>query len=183
MRLRARIWRPGHRRGEAGQSLLETAVTLPLMLCLAFNAINFGYFWFMVLALAAAPRHGVEYASQGGAAAASSTGPTASGVNDLVLENITNAVHGATSSNTSVRVCSIANGTSGTGSSKVAVCTTYGPSYTYPTLTADPEAPTFLLHQVDVAYTVTQIIPGTAFNVVLPSNMQFHRKVAMRSLW
>jgi hypothetical protein len=30
---------------------------------------------------------------------------------------------------------------------------------------------------------VTPVIPGTAFNVVLPSNMNFHRQVSMRSLY
>ena len=39
-----------------GQSLLETALTVPLLLALAFNLINFAYFWFMILTLAAAPR-------------------------------------------------------------------------------------------------------------------------------
>ena len=52
-------------RGEEGQSLLETAVAMPLLMALAFNVINVGYFWFLVLALSAAPRQGVQYASQG----------------------------------------------------------------------------------------------------------------------
>jgi len=34
-----------------------------------------------------------------------------------------------------------------------------------------------------VEYTVTPIIPGAAFNVVLPSNLNFHRQVSMRSLY
>ena len=40
-------------RADSGQSLLETAMTLPLLLGVAFNAINYGYFWFMVLTLSA----------------------------------------------------------------------------------------------------------------------------------
>ena len=39
------------------------------------------------------------------------------------------------------------------------------------------------LDRVDVAYTVTPIIPGAAFNVVLPANLKFHRQVSMRSLF
>jgi len=171
------------RPGESGQSLLETAVTLPLMLSIAFNAINFGYFWIIVLTLAAAPRHAVEYSTQGGAASSTTTSPNATAVKDVALQNINNFISASTSGNTSVRVCSLANGTSGTGSSKVTSCTTYGPSYSYVGVTADPEAPTFLLHQVDVAYTVSPLIPGTAFNVLIPSNLTFHRKVAMRNLW
>ncbi len=52
-------------RGQEGQSLLETAFSIPLLLGLAFNLINLGYFWFMVLALSAAPRQGAgSYRSQ-----------------------------------------------------------------------------------------------------------------------
>jgi len=43
-------------RGEEGQSLLETAVTMPLLLGIAFNLINVGYFWIVVLSLSAASR-------------------------------------------------------------------------------------------------------------------------------
>jgi hypothetical protein len=169
--------------GERGNSLLETAVTLPLLLGIAFNAINFGYFWFLVLALSAAPRHAVQYASQGGAAIASSSAPVATDIASVVTSNITNAVHGSVSGNISVRVCASSIGTTGSGSSQVAQCTSTGPSYAYPAITADSEAPKFVLQRVDVAYTISPIIPGTAFNVVLPSNLVFHRQVTMRSLW
>ena len=170
--------------GERGNSLLETAVTLPLLLGIAFNAINFGYFWFAVLALSAAPRHAVQYASQGGSAiASSSTAPSSDDIKSVVITNITNAVHGSVSGNVSVRVCAVSIGTTGTGASTVARCTSYGPSFSYSSVAADPEAPNFLLQRVDVAYAVSPIIPGTAFNIVLPSNLTFHRQVSMRSLY
>src|SRR5437868_11509688 len=92
---------------DRGQSLLETAVSLPLLLGVAFNLINVGYLWFMVLALAAAPRQGAQYSTQGGQAITSSS-PSATQVSDLVYENLTKAVHGATRANTSVRVCTSA---------------------------------------------------------------------------
>src|SRR5881394_1374535 len=85
---------------DRGQSLLESAVSLPLLLGVAFNLINVGYFWFMVLALAAAPRQGAQYSTQGGKAITSSS-PSTTLVSNLVYENMTNAVHGATASNTS----------------------------------------------------------------------------------
>jgi len=163
---------------DEGQSLLETAITMPLLLGIAFNLINLGYFWFMVLALSAAPRQGVQYSTQGGQAITSST-PNATLVKDLVYENMTNAVHGSTTSNTSVRVCTSANGVN----ANKALCTSYGPSFSFSSVAADPEAPGFVLHRVDVGYTVTPIIKGTAFNVVLPSNLNFHRQVSMRSLY
>src|SRR5438445_9334167 len=97
------------RRSDDGQSLLETAVAMPLLLGIAFNLINLGYFWFMVIALSAAPRLGAEYSTQGGQATTSSS-PSTILVSNLVYENMTNAVHGATSANTAVRVCTSAKG-------------------------------------------------------------------------
>jgi len=88
------------RQHEDGQSLLETAVAMPLLLGIAFNLINLGYFWFMVLTLAAAPRQGVQYSAQGGQAITSTSIPSTTTVSNLVYENMTHAVHGATTLNT-----------------------------------------------------------------------------------
>jgi hypothetical protein len=178
MRLRYLL---GQRQHDEAQSLLETAVALPLLLGIAFNLINLGYFWFMVLTLAAAPRQGVQYSAQGGQAITTSSAPSTTAVSNLVFENMTNAVHGATTSNTAVRVCSSSKGVNaGTGA---ALCDSFGASFSFAAVEADPEAPVFVLNRVDVEYTVTPLIPGTAFNVVLPSNLQFKRHVSMRSLF
>jgi len=168
-------------RGEEGQSLLETAFAMPLLLGIAFNLINVSYLWFVVLALSAAPRQGVEYATQGGIASATASAPGTSDVKDLVYENVTNAIKGATTSNVTVRVCTSAKGVN--SSTHVALCDQFGPAVTFSGPDADPEAPLFVLDRVDVVYTVTPIIPGTAFNVVLPANLHFHRQVSMRSLY
>jgi Flp pilus assembly protein TadG len=171
-----------HRRDrDEGQSLLETAVAMPLLLGIAFNLINLGYFWFMVLTLSAAPRQGVQYSTQGGQAIAVASAPSTTAVSNLVYENMTNAVHGATTSNTSVRVCSSVKGVD--ANTHMALCDSFGPSAPFTALAADPEAPVFVLNRVDVAYTVTPIISGSAFNVVLPANLQFRRQVSMRSLY
>lgn len=167
--------------GQRGQALLETAIGLPLLLMLAFNLINIGHFWFMVLALAAAPRHAVQYASQGGVASATLSSPDAALIKDVVYLNVTNAIRGATTSNVSTQVCVTANGVNTT--THIASCTTYGPVSSFPSPVADPEAPLFVLHRVDVAYTVSPLIPGTLFNVLIPSNLTFHRQVSMRSLY
>ncbi len=180
------MWRRrlvGQRRskGQDGQSLLETAIAMPLLLGLAFNIINWGYLWFMVLALSAAPRMGAQYATQGGAAGTATAVPSTTAVTNLVWDNVTNAVHGATTSTVAVQVCTSANGLLGTGSNTHAACVTSGA--TFPAAAPDPEAPVFVLHRVDVQYTVTPIIPGGAFNVILPANLNFHRQVSMRSLY
>jgi Flp pilus assembly protein TadG len=169
------------RRHEDGQSLLETAVAMPLLLGIAFNLINLGYFWFMVLTLAAAPRQGVQYSTQGGQATTTTSSPSTTAVSNLVYENMTNAVHGASTSNTSVRVCTSALGVD--SSTHIALCNSFGPAATFSAIVADPEAPVFVLNRVDVGYTVTPLIRGSAFNVVLPANMNFHRQVSMRSLY
>jgi Flp pilus assembly protein TadG len=165
-------------KGQEGQSLLETAIAMPMLLTLSFNMINWGYLWFMVLTLSAAPRMGAQYATQGGQA---TLAPGTAAVRDLVWENVTNAVHGATTANTAVRVCSSAKGVDST--THVALCDSFGPAFTFPAAVADPEAPTFVLDSVDVGYTVTPIIPGAVFGVILPSNLNFHRRVVMRSLY
>ena len=48
MRLRYLLRQRQH---DEGQSLLETAVALPLLLGIAFNLINLGYFWFVCCAM------------------------------------------------------------------------------------------------------------------------------------
>ena len=167
-------------RGEEGQSLLETAVAMPLLLGIAFNLINVSYFWVVVLSLSAAPRHGAQYATQGGSASATVSAPGTAAVSNVVYENVTNAIKGATISNVAVRVCTSAKGVDSAG---VALCDQFGPAFAFSGPAADPEAPVYVLHRVDVEYTVTPVIPGTAFNVVLPANLQFHRQVSMRSLF
>jgi Flp pilus assembly protein TadG len=168
-------------RAEDGASLLETALTIPLLLGIAFNLINISYFCFEVLALSAATRLGVEYATQGGPAIQNVSAPGTAAVKDLVYENLTNAIRGATTSNVAVRVCTTAKGVN--SSTHVTLCDSFGPSFTFTGPVADPEAPAFALDRVDVEYSVTPIIPGTAFNVILPNNLQFHRQVSMRSLF
>src|SRR6266852_8159818 len=169
-------------KGQEGQSLLETAIAMPLLLGLAFNIINWGYLWFIVLTLSAAPRMGVQNATQGGAAG-TATAPGTTTVSNLVYDNLTNAIKGATTSNAAVQVCTSAKGVTGSGASTIAQCDQFGPAFTFSAPAADPESPVYVLDRVDVEYTVTPIIPGTAFNVVLPANLQFHRQVSMRSLY
>ena len=63
------------------------------------------------------------------------------------------------------------------------LCDQFGPAFTFSAPAADPESPVYVLNRVDVGYTVTPIIPGTAFGVLLPSNLQFQRHASMRSLF
>jgi Flp pilus assembly protein TadG len=176
-------------RKDDGQSLIEAALILPFLLLLLFNAINFGYYFYVAINLAQAPRDAVEYSIQGSATPAQTTFPPAGPDSDTVSvsyiarQNLTQGLQNATTS--PVRVCTKALGivNPGTVNQKVN-CTTYpsGATYTFTAIVSDPESPTFLLHRVDVVYTVTPLIPAQPFGITLLPNYTFHRQVTMRGM-
>lgn len=170
-------------RNDRGQSLIETAFLLPFLLIIAFNAINMGYFFYVYLNLATAPRQGAEYSIQGPSSSQQNPLPTADDVNTLVSDDITGAI--ASASNTPTRVCTMALGLNPTGlgtASQVPNCNNYGSGTgTFSTLQPDPEAPFLVLNRVDIQYHVTPPITGFFFNLVFPSSLTFHRTVYMRA--
>ena len=169
-----------HDRG--GQSLLESALLLPVLLAIVFNAVNWGYFFFVMLNLSTAPRQGAEYSIQGPSSIQQSQLPSAGDVDSLVSADITGAI--ATAANTPTRVCSLSLGLNAAGigtASQIPNCSNYGSgagSFSAPD--PDPEAPFLVLNRVDIQYTVTPLIPGGIFNIVLPANLTFHKTVEMR---
>ena len=166
---------------QRGQATIETAIGLPLLMMLAFNVINIGYFWFVVMALSAAPRHAVQYASQGGVAGTSSA-PDSTAVSDVAYNNVTNAV--ASASKIAVQVCIASNGTTTAGRGDCDNHQYGGSTYTFSsTPDTDPNSTYFTLQRVSVSYTVSPLIPGGAFNVLVPSTLNFRRGVEMRNLY
>ena len=169
-------------RGQAGQSIVETVLMMPILLLLLLNAVNFGYFFFTITNLAAAPRAGVEYSIMGGATPSAIQLPVNGPANNalsssfLTYEDMRGALNAPTA-NASVQVCSPSAGVVNPGTTTAkAACNTYpgtGVTFTFPAAQVDPElnasntAPAFVLHQVDVAYKFTPLIPGTPFNVLL----------------
>jgi hypothetical protein len=79
---------------------------------------------------------------------------------------------------TSIQVCSASLGTL----LDLTNCANYGPSASTYTPAEDPEAPLFVLHRVDVTYTVQPPIPMSIFKISLLPTMQFHRQVSMRGM-
>lgn len=182
--------------------MIETALLMPIMLLIAFNAINFGYFFFVAVNLAAAPRAGVQYSILGfstpqswalppagpsGSACPTSAASTDPYVCSLVYQDIAGVL--ANSASSTVRVCSSTIGTSGTGSSKVSTCRTFGGGTITAAAAPDPEAPLFNLARVDIQYAVTPIIP--AFQLPTPAGpisltiiprLAFRRQVSMREM-
>jgi len=181
------------RYSERGQSLIETALLLPILLLLAFNAINFGYFFFVAVNLAAAPRTGVQYSILGEQTPAQlqlpPAGPTSSqvSVSYLTYQDIRNVLPG--SPNARVQICSKVLGMNGSGAAMKANCVQFGPGAETYTPAADPEAPFLILHRVDVVYTLQPIIP--AFQLPTPAGpislallptLRIHRQVSMRAM-
>ncbi len=181
-----------------GQSLVETALLIPFLLMLVFNAVNFGYFFFVALNLAAAPRSGVEYSTLGfatpGQLALPSPGPASSpaSVSFLTYEDMRGAL--ASASSTPLQVCTKVLGLNNPGTStQTAKCASYGAAGTFPAPDPDPESPVFVLHRVDVIYSFSPLIPGTPFGIaLLPASIcsssggsitcKFHRQVSMRAM-
>ena len=198
-----RTLRPPFARCSSGQSLVETALILPLLLLVIFNAVNFGYFFLVALNLAAAPRSGALYSIQGfvapGALSLPAAGPrsTTTTVSYLTYQDMTGALPSPGTA-ASVQVCSKtvqeALGLINPGTSaQQARCESYGPGATFPAAVSDPESPTFVLHRVDVKYSFKPLIPGTPFNIaLLPASIcsssggtvscTFHRQISMRAM-
>lgn len=172
---------------DRGQSLLETALLMPVLLMLLFNALNVAYFSYALLNLTNAASQGSEYSIQGQSGNVGLARlPSAADVGGLIVDGFRGAVPSASSSNTAVRVCTAALGlnNSGTGAQLPRCAVTYGTG-SFPGTTAadaDPEAPGFVLNRVDVRYTITPLIPGGIFNVILPESLTLNRTVYMRAM-
>jgi Flp pilus assembly protein TadG len=166
----------------SGQSLIEFAVFLPLMVLLVGYAVDFGYFFLVAANLTTAARSSVEYSIQGyqsaGQSALPVAGPitTTASVAALAVGDFSNFLQSSTT--TTVEVCTKELGMNGS----VPSCGSFGPTATSYVPAADPEAPAFVLQRVDVTYTVQPPIPMNFFSVPLLPQMQFHRQVSMRAM-
>ncbi len=183
----------GARGSESGQSLIESALLIPVLLLFIFNVINFAYYFMVGVHLASAPREGVQYSVMGfstpeqlglppAGPASANTSVSYLTYNDMAaLLNTTGAT---------VRVCSTVLGTQTQGSYQVSKCWTCTSSSDtcalgsgpFATPDLDPEPSAFILHRVDVQYTVTPLIPGSPFGITLLPSYTFHRQVSMRAM-
>ena len=204
MRVSIRVRRSIPLAQASGQSLVETALMLPLLLLVLLNAVNFGYFYLVALNLTSASRTASLYAMIGSQTPAGTALPPAAGTSPLTAsylsyQDLTGAL--VQPGNAKVQVCSAGLGVNGTGSGQKANCETCTNS-TCPGLTpgtgapapdSDPEAPDFVLNRVDVTYSFTPIIPGTPFGLALlplsactssggSVTCTFHRQLSMRAM-
>jgi TadE-like protein len=187
-------------RNSSGQALIETALILPLLLVIVLNAVNFAYFFLMALNITSAARTSGIYSIMGNATPAAAALPTAgppncatpgTTVSDLACQDLTGSVYSPTTSNTGFNVCSSTVGISGKGSATVTTCTNYGIGGFPSSAEADPEAPSFLLGRVDIAYQFSPPVPFTPFTVFLGlatncnsggTSCTFYRHIVMREM-
>jgi hypothetical protein len=181
---------------DSGQNLVEVALVTPFILLFALNAVNFGYYFFVALNIAAAPRHAVEYAVQGQSTPSTmmlpSAGPasTLTSVASLAYADIQNSLPSYSAAK--VQVCSktvgpVTNG--GLATQAVQCCTTTSSSSTcstgsstFPAAGSDPESPLYVLQRVDISYVVTPLIAGSVFGIQLLPSFTFHQQVSMRAM-
>jgi hypothetical protein len=168
---------------QSGQSLLEIALFLPVILLMTSYAVDFGYFFIAAANLVSSSRIAAEYSTQGYVAVGQSSLPPAgpasstSSVTALALGDIAGLINASTL--TTVQVCSKSLGTTKNATN----CSSFGPTVPGSSATSpqiDPEAPTFSLNRVDVAYTVQPPIPMSFFSVSLLPTLSFHRHASMR---
>jgi hypothetical protein len=191
--------------------LVETVLMLPLLLLIVCNVVNLGYFFLIIVNLTGASRSSALYSIEGSytpyaqqeapsGTSSSSILTTPGTVAYTVYQDLNGAVWNPTGS--SVQVCTQMNinagtgsGVNGTGTAQVAnceTCTSAGCGAVgtgTPVPSADPEAPSFVLNQVDITYNFSTLIPGTIFNIPLQAsamcnggNCQFTRRARMRSM-
>ena len=177
----------------SGQSLVETALMLPLLIMIVLNVVNLGYFFLVVVNLTGAARTGILYAIEGGATPFSGALPSAGGsspttntgsVAYLVYQDLTGALSNPTGA--TVQVCSQSNvnasqqganfNTGGVLRTNCSTCTSSGCGAVgngSPVPDFDPEARIttgtggYALNQVRIRYTFNPLIPGRLFSIPL----------------
>ena len=160
-----------------GQSLIEFALILPVILLFVVNVVNVGSFLYTWIEISNAARAGSQYMVLGGASVGYPRSANASQITTLVQNDLGSVIGGSTT----VRMCTNNNGTyhpvsAGTGS--CAAGNTDGFS--------DPEPTRYVLATVDATYTWQPPIPLWEFprlgiHATLPAQT-IHTTAVMRMI-
>jgi hypothetical protein len=173
-----RRWRASN---SSGQSLVEVAVIVPILFLMICFAVDYGYFFIVASQLTSSARIAAQYSIEGYQGPAQTALPVAGGLSTtnsvaaLAVGDLGGLISSSTT--TTVQVCSKVLGMAG----NLPKCSSFGPAGTAYTPATDPEAPTFVLHRVDVTYTVQPPVPLSFFKFSLIPNLKFHRQVSMRA--
>lgn len=161
---------------ENGQSLVEFALVVPLLLLLIINIVNFGGLFYTWITVAHAARTGAQYMILGGASIGMPSPPSNAEIVQLVTEDVPLPDKATL---LQVRVCTNNNSTVSCAGSGTAVDPPPdSPAEPY------PEAGYFVLGTVDVTYQYQPFIPlwefpGLAIHATLPPTT-VQRRAAMR---
>ena len=164
-------------RRQEGQSLIEVALMVPIFTILVCYAVDFGFFFLAATSLNSAARNAMEYSIQGTSSPAQTAEPSATGVSNLAIASI--GLSSASTSTVSVRVCSSAVGVNAANNTTQCATPSAGAGAVAGTPDIDPESPHFQLNRVDVAYTVTPLLP---IPVSIFPTLTFRRMVEMRAM-
>ena len=190
-----------------GSSLIELALVLPFLLMIVLNAVNFGHFILVALNLTSSSRAATEYSITGQATPGTLPLPPASPGSSTSCPSynascyVSNTAYTdlklASARQATLQICSQTVGMSFDGSGYPVSCCSQGSDNTFTggvdktgscsvaAAPADPEAPHFVMQQVDVWYTFRPLIPGRPFNITTPCGIgdcTFHRRAFMRSM-
>ena len=155
-----------------GQALVEYALTLPFILLLVVNVVNFGGFFYGWITMANAARAGAEYAILGGASVGAIEPANGGQIINMITQDISSLP------NSSTLVVSICQNYNGTITSLAGSCSA---------IPTDPEPTNYVLTTVDTTYTYKPFIPagfqfpGLGIYATLPPTT-VHRRTVMRSI-
>ena len=140
-------------RGRSGQSLVEFALTLPMLLLLIVNVVNFGGLFYSAITVANAARGGSQYLVLGGATIGAPGHANASLIHDLIVADSVTLLNPA---NVSVRACK-----ENKVNPSASICSTFGSAVFAgnPTLDSRTEANFYTMAWVDVEYTYEPYVP------------------------
>lgn len=162
----------------AGQSLVECALVLPLLVLLVVNVVNFGAMFYAWISVANAARTGAQYFTTGAVSIGGQTQPAVAAVQSLVSDDLKSLPN-----QSSIQVC-----VSTSNSAAVSCNQGVAPAGAPPAADAPEGTPaiTYLIGAVDVTYTYQPFIPvwdfpGLGIHATLPTTA-IHRQAKMRVL-
>jgi Flp pilus assembly protein TadG len=161
-----------------GNSLVEFALILPLILLLVVNIVNFGAFMYAWITVSNAARAGGQYMILGGASVGFPPEATAAQISTIITNDVKTLPNAAS---VVVRVCTDNNGTWKQVSGGTTACSA-GNTDGF----SDPEPTSYVLATVDVTYTYQPLIPLWEFpklgiHATLPPTT-VHRTAVMRMI-
>ena len=166
---------------QSGQSLIEFALGLPLLLLLIVNTVNFGGYFFATITVASAARGGSQYRVLGGASIGAPAPPSAAQIFNIVTTDMSALLNSAS---LAVRVCTQ---TLDASNNPTTTCDSVGTgSFTDPPSDTRPEGHLYALAWVDVQYTYQPYIgalnfPALGIYTTLPPST-IRRQSVMRML-